>query len=345
MALNHDPDPGGGTSLSSNSFAAVTKEMLSSTTPASGGGSNNSSPSRLRSFAEILNEEKLHRNILEVKISKTYPISDESVTVRPLSESDLSEFLFDVIKLKVEDCLGLALRTYRYDTKEIKLKSDVDPSLYITSSPVMFKGHSITIMKQSNNVSKVTFRNVPFNIPDEEIIHLCKVYGEPVNDKVYYEKATRFTKGIPGSTRYVEVKLNPGKQFENFYWMEGPLNGDQGCRITVLHSGQTQQCSHCLKREDLCPGGGNGKTCNNLKTAPSRISDYMKFLRVKHGYVSLKMEYLQMQFPALGKSDSEAGFGHMVELQDVETDIEVKEQNFDKNLFNEQQSDINNQCP
>ena len=39
-------------------------------TPAAGRGSEESLPCRLRSFAEILNEEKLHRNILEVKQRK-----------------------------------------------------------------------------------------------------------------------------------------------------------------------------------------------------------------------------------------------------------------------------------
>jgi hypothetical protein len=63
----------------------------------------------------------------------------------------------------------------------------------------------------------------------------------------------------------------------------------------MLHSAQMQQCSHCLRREDLCPGGGNGRACESLKTQRGKISDYMKYLRVRQGYTSLKMEYLQMQ--------------------------------------------------
>ena len=123
------------------------------------------------------------------------------------NEVDLSEFLFDVIQLKIEDCAGLALRTHRYDTKEIKLKKDVDPAPYLTTSPKLFKGHEITIKKQMNNLTRVTFKNVPFNIPDEELIHLCSMYGEPVNNEVIYEKPSRNTRGVPGSTRFVEMKL------------------------------------------------------------------------------------------------------------------------------------------
>ena len=108
--------------------------------------------------------------------------------------------------------------------------------------------HQITITEQSNNLTRVTFRNVPFNIPDEEIIHLCKVYGEPVNNHVFYEKPTGKSRGVPGATRFVKMKIKPGMQFENYYWLESPLSGDQGCRVTVLHAGQVQQCSHCLCR-------------------------------------------------------------------------------------------------
>ena len=121
--------------------------------------------------------------------------------------------------------------------------------------------------------------------------------------------------------------MNPGYQFENFYWMEGPLAGDTGCRITVLHNGQVQQCSHCLKRANLCPGGGNGKSCESLKTPRGKMSDYMSYLKERHGYTSLKMQYLEMQFPPLGGTDKE-GFGHMEETDPL--DIPDNEQKNDE---------------
>ena len=37
-----------------------------------------------------------------------------------------------------------------------------------------------------------------------------------------------------------------------------------------------------------------------MKTQRGKIGDYMKYLRERHGYTSLKMEFMQMQFPALG---------------------------------------------
>ena len=123
----------------------------------------------------------------------------------------------------------------------------MDISLYIKNG-LIFKGHEVNTKKQINNLTKVTFRNVPFNIPDEEIIELCKCYGSPVDNRVNYEKLFNSrNKGMMGGTRWVEIELKPGVCFNNFYWMEGPLPGDIGSRITVLHSGQEQQCSNCLK--------------------------------------------------------------------------------------------------
>ena len=129
----------------------------------------------------------------------------------------------------------------------------------------------------------------------------------------------RAYRGVRGPNRSVEVKLKSGKQFENFYWMEGPLEEDQGCRITLLHHGQEQQCSHCLRRGN-CPANGNGKACRILGTQRRKISDYMKYLNMSHNYTSLKMKYKQkqeMEFPTLSKKKPvEDSFGHMVEEED-----------------------------
>ena len=188
------------------------------------------------------------------------------------------------------------------------------------------------IIKQRIDTNKVTFKNVPWDIPGEESINLCNVYGSPINNEVKYEPMPRAYRGVRGPNRTVEVKMNPGKQFENFYWMEGPLEGDKGSRITVLHQGQEQQCSHCLKRSN-CPGGGNGKACQLLNTPRGKIADYMKYLKHSHNYLSLKMKYknkLEQEFPALTKKAVEDdGFGHMVEEEnnEQEENVTIPEEN------------------
>ena len=178
--------------------------------------------------------------------------------------------------------------------------------------------------QQRTDTIKVTFKNVPWDIPDEEIINLCEVYGTPINSQVHYESMPKAYRGIRGPNRTVEMKMKPGKQFENFYWMEGPLDSDRGSRVTVLHHGQEQQCSHCLRRGN-CPGGGNGKACQLLNTPRGMIAEYMKYLKCSHNYISLKMKYKikqEQEFPALsrqGRKVEDDGFGHMVE-EEAETE-------------------------
>ena len=218
---------------------------------------------------------------------------------RNLTFDEISEFLFDILKISPSDCLRFNYVTGRYDTKEVMFKPGVDISPYIGFFE--FMEHEITTRKQRSNVTKVTFKNVPLNVPDDEIIHLCGTYGKPLDYIVHYEKLNNLrNKGMLGGTRYVEVELFPGASFNNFYWLEGPLPGDIGNRVTVLHPGQTQQCSHCLKLATSgCPSKGNGKACEALGTKRTNLSSYMELLRLKHGYQSLKAKYME-QFSNIG---------------------------------------------
>ena len=188
-------------------------------------GGSQEGPKKMRSFAEILADEKKNRNILEIKLTKI--CDDDQEKPENLSLERIGELLFEVIKLKAEDCERVALVTSRYDTKEVKLKQGVDPTPYLTTQPIKFLNHEIVVRRQFSRSVEVSFKNVPLCIPDEEIINLCKCYGEPVNNEVYY-KSSELTRGVLGGTRFVEMKLNQGKQFENYYWMEGPLDQDQG---------------------------------------------------------------------------------------------------------------------
>ena len=272
-------------------------------------------PQRMRNFAEIMADQKLNRNIMEIILKKKPTIDSDGNVVTPknLNFDDLGTLLFDILGVKAEDCLRFNYSLGRYDTREVMFKPGVDmtPNLGMTD----FMGHEILTRRQRNNVTRVTFKNVPLNIPDEEIIHLCETYGKPVDNMVHYEKLNNLkNKGMTSGTRFVEVEMFPGASMFNFYWLEGPLAGDEGCRVTVLHPGQVQQCSNCLKLASSgCPGKGNGKACVATGTTRTLMSTYMDMVRLKHGYRSLKVKYYE-QFPNLG------GTGY-AGLEMVEKDI------------------------
>ena len=190
--------------------------------------------------------------------------------------------MFDILEIDPKDCVSFNFSSGRYDQREVKFKPDVDTSPYMRLTPVQFKNHSITVRKQRQNIVRVTFKNVPLNVPDEEIINLCNSYGKPVS-KVNYEKLNNI-RGLQltGSNRFVDVELEKGVSFENYYWLEGPLPGDVGKRIVVLHSNQPPQCSHCLRRAGLpCSAMGNGKACERSGTKRAKMGEYMESLKRK----------------------------------------------------------------
>ena len=290
--MSRPPDRGGG--LPPGSTAS--NSSMTSAWAVGGGDANDV---KMRSFAEIIAAEKTQRNILDIHIIRIASTEDIHSKPKSLTFDNLGELIFDILSINPDNCIGYNYNSEMYDTKEIKFKPGIDLSPYIKSS-FEFKGHKISTKKQIFNVTKVSFRNVPFNVPDEEIIQLCNSYGKPLNKKVYYEKLFNFrNRGMMGSTRWVEMELNEGCCMNNFYWLEGPLQGDTGARITVLHNGQEQQCSNCLKTgRGGCRAQGNGKACAELKTPRTKMSDYMAELKRLVGYESLKSQYLQ-QFPSL----------------------------------------------
>ena len=248
-----------------------------------------------RSFAEIIAEQKINRNILEITLTKiqTTDAEGKTHTRKNLTYDEIGSFLFEVLKVNPSDCLRFNFTSGRYDSREVMFKPEINISPYLGS--YKYLDHEITCKKQRNSITKITFKNVPLNIPDEEIVNLCESYGKPVDYGVHYEKMQNSkNRGMVGSTRYMEVELFPGASLLNYYWMEGPLVGDTGARVTVLHPGQIPQCYNCLELATKgCPGRGNGKACAALGTPRTRMDQYMETVKTKHGYSSLKQKYYE----------------------------------------------------
>ena len=286
-----------------------------------------------RSFAKIIEDEQKERNILELQISRN-SIEDELGNmnkVKPLNFEDLGEFLFDVLKINPDDCVSFNFSSGRYDQREVKFKPFVDTTPYLRLTPITFKDHEISVRKQRQNTVRVSFKNVPLNVPDEEILNICNSYGKPVS-QVSYEKLNNI-RGykVTGSTRYVDVELEQGVCFENYYWLECPLPGDIGKRIVVLHSNQIPQCSHCLRKSGQgCPAMGNGKACEKSGTKRAKMGDYMENLKKRVGYTSLKIKHAERQallFPSLigvpGEKSSEQEVRNLWNMEEGELEEEM----------------------
>ena len=279
-------------------------------------GNSVAGPPNMRNFAKIMEDEKKQRNVLELKVTKIRPESGPNPA--NLTYEDLGELLFDVLHVPIKDCLAFDYNTGRYDIKQVKMKPGAPVSEIIAQSPVTFKDHTVTVSQQRLNITRVTFKYVPLNVPDEEIINLCLTYGKPIDNTVLYERLSNpKNKGHTGSTRFVDMELHEGMTFNNYYWLEGPLPGDQGRRILVLHSGQDQQCSNCLGQSSNCPANGNGKLCTEMKTPRAKMSAYMNSLKISVGYSSLKAQYLAAQ---VRKNPTWGGQAQDIDALDLEND-------------------------
>ena len=310
-----------------------------------------------RTFEQIIEQEKKNRNIIEIHLTKD-PEKIQQNPQRPLTFDELGELIFDVIKINPEDCITFDYNTGRFDTKHIQLKPSIQADQFVTTNPIQFKGHLVSVCKQLNNITRVTFKNVPLNVPNEEILQLCNSYGKPLDNKVYFETLTnQRNKGMRGSTRFVDMELKKGASMMNYYWLEGPLSGDQGRRVLVLHNGQVSQCSHCFRKAGPggCPAGGNGKACNLMGTPRGKMLHYMQSLKAQVGYVSLKTKYMEKQarnFPPLPGFDTDIR-SNMEESSDIDFEdiipmnpIEEKDNkiaNLEKKLENlkEKETEIN----
>ena len=140
-----------------------------------------------RPYAQIIAEENTKKNMIKLNLKKIQPTEpDTTNSVKNLTFEDLGEFLFDILEINPEDCLGLDFTTGRYDTREVQFKPEVDVTPYLTlTSPKYFKGHEINVSRVLKNVTRITFKNVPMSVPDEEIIHLCKTYSTPIDNTVH----------------------------------------------------------------------------------------------------------------------------------------------------------------
>jgi hypothetical protein len=114
-------------------------------------GGSHGVPKQMRTFAQILADDKEKRNILEIKLTKKFTGTEGSQTKpESLSLEKIGELMFDVIKLKANECERVAIVTNRYDTKEVMLKPGVDPTPYLTTEPILFYDHEVVVRRQSS---------------------------------------------------------------------------------------------------------------------------------------------------------------------------------------------------
>ena len=111
-----------------------------SNTPAwAGNGALGGATENNRTFSQIIEEEKLNRNILEITLSRqnTEEVSQNNYQ-RRLTFDDIGDLIFDIIKIDPKDCLAFDYNTGRNDLKHIKLKPGVNVDQFVTGLGSIF---------------------------------------------------------------------------------------------------------------------------------------------------------------------------------------------------------------
>ena len=170
-----------------------------------------------RSWQQIFQDARDNRNIIELHITRIQQ-AEQAPQSKPLNHDDLSDFLFKILKIKRGDIVGIDYSGSGYGHREVELKAGVDPDPFIRTAAETYMNHKISVKKEmKKTTTKVLFRNVPLNVPDEEIINLAMCYGS-VEGWVSREKLNNAKdRGMNGSNRTVEVNLNEGASFENYF--------------------------------------------------------------------------------------------------------------------------------
>ena len=299
------PTPGPGptsTPSSSTSASAPLPAASAATLPQGRGGQAKGTSQKCvkKSFQEIIEESKTNRNILEICVQRPPRLNPEvvdganaaSTNNQPetLTYDDFADFLFDELSVKPEDCLTFNYSFSNFSNKEVGFKPPVDISRYLGN--FSFRGHTIITRRQSSKTVRVTFKNVPLCVPDQELVNIIECYGEVTDSVVHYQAASNpKARGIVNmNTRYIEMVLGE-KKMPNYFWLEGPLPSDVGGRVTVTYPGQTPQCYNCLRIGNLCPAEGKGKLCVQQRTERLRMDLYINTLHLRDSFSTLKSQH------------------------------------------------------
>ena len=79
-----------------------------------------------------------------------------------LTETHMTDLIFNILKIPAECCIKLDMQTGRYENKELLVSPNTDLSQALTGdSPKIFKQHEVYVTIISDKATKVTFKGVP----------------------------------------------------------------------------------------------------------------------------------------------------------------------------------------
>ena len=192
---------------------------------------------------------------------------------RRMDTKVFSKWMYDVLKIPFANCVSLD--ESRNDLKILELKGDIKVEDFLGTFHDV-EGFNIVVRSGGDKATKITFKDVDIETPNEELMELCDMWGEVE----YIERHVNAITGLFDTTRFAYVKLDRGAVVNNYYWLPSPRQARGGRRIYVQCPGQDKQCSYCLESAIQCDSGAVGSTCRlDPNTVQMDLRSYMQQLR------------------------------------------------------------------
>ena len=216
-----------------------------------------------------------------------------------MSKPEWSTLIIDDFQVGLDDIVGVDWRAGGSHLVEVQLKDNIDLSKFEGLSKEK-NGMKFVLKEPARASTQVTFRGVPLSLSNQELLHLIRAYGGKVEGEIVNVKEpftiNNSTVLVNSTTRTVPVTFQGNKRLRNFYWFQGPREGDQMRRVSVSYSGQPgRQCAWCLRypADPHNPCESNAKTaiCKHNNKARTSLADYFSVLRKEDQYMSLKQQY------------------------------------------------------
>ena len=145
-----------------------------------------------------------------------------------------------------------------------------------------------------------SFKGVPLEVPDVEIIWLLKSYGyKPSSEGVLHSPVPVTSldhevscKASESTTRSIRATPPTARRLRGYYFWAGLQEADKPRRVSVEHKGRgPRQCPHCLKtafETFPCSFNAKGSACKKHGAKRTSLAQYNKVLREQDGYQTLR---------------------------------------------------------
>ena len=146
---------------------------------------------------------------------------------------DVDELLFDILRLNPAHCLA-------FTTPVVTIRSNWNSNQgfqwLISWSSLLWSSKGSRLLYHNNDrTSQWSLLRMFLSMSQMKKSSICASHTAVLWRTRFITRCSA-THAIGTSTRFVDMELNEYSSFNTFYWMKGPIPGDQGRRVLVLHS-------------------------------------------------------------------------------------------------------------